>query len=283
MFMMKKLAQILTATICMAGLLSAPGGRAESLPLWEIGAGIGSITVPDYRGSDVTSTYVLPVPYIVYRGEFLKADRGGVRGTLFENDQLEVDLSLNGTLPANSKDNPTRRGMADLKPTVELGPTVNLNLWHAPNRKARLQLRAPVRASITVQSSPRHIGWLFSPNLNLEVRDPAGLPDWKLALAAGPIFANRKYNAHYYSVSAADATAARAAYAAAGGYSGAQITMILSKRFPRYWVGGFMRYDTVAGAVFDDSPLVKKRGGVSAGIAIAWVFSESSRRVTVEE
>lgn len=44
-----------------------------------------------------------------------------------------------------------------------------------------------------------------------------------------------------------------------------------------------MRYDTLAGTVFDDSPLVKRRHAVSAGIAMSWVFSESSRLVNIEE
>jgi hypothetical protein len=33
-----------------------------------------------------------------------------MRGTLFESDWLQLDLSLDGTLPARSKDNPARRG-----------------------------------------------------------------------------------------------------------------------------------------------------------------------------
>jgi outer membrane scaffolding protein for murein synthesis (MipA/OmpV family) len=144
-----------------------------------------------------------------------------------------------------------------------------------------LDFRTPVRTSITVESSPRQIGWLFSPNINLDVKDPAGFSGWNLGMLAGALFNDRDYNAHFYSVSSSEATAARPAYSAGGGYSGSQFTMALSKRFPRYWVGGFMRYDTLAGAVFDDSPLVKKRSAVSAGIAITWVFNESSTLVDV--
>jgi outer membrane scaffolding protein for murein synthesis (MipA/OmpV family) len=59
--------------------------------------------------------------------------------------------------------------------------------------------------------------------------------------------------------------------------------MALSRRFPRYWVGGFMRYDTLAGAVFENSPLVKRSSTVSAGVAVTWVFSESSKLVDVTE
>ncbi len=61
----------------------AEPGHAELKPLWEAGLGIGAVTFPDYRGSDRTQTYMLPVPYFVYRGEFLKADRNGLRGLFF--------------------------------------------------------------------------------------------------------------------------------------------------------------------------------------------------------
>jgi outer membrane protein len=222
-----------------------------------------------------------PISFIA--GEFLKADREGVRSTLFESDKVEVNVSLNGTLPVKSKDNPARRGMSDLEPTLELGPTVNLKLWHSTDQKMRLNVRAPVRTAITIESSPRQIGWLFSPNLHLDVKDPAGLSGWRLGLQTGPVFSDRNYNAYFYSVSPSDATAARPAYSATGGYSGSQFAMTLSKRFPRYWVGGFVRYDALAGAVFDDSPLFKKSSGVSAGIAVAWVFGESSRLVNVAD
>jgi outer membrane protein len=281
--MKKNFCGVAALTACLAGLLLSPVSRAEQLPLWEAGLGVAAISLPDYRGSDVIQTYVLPAPYFIYRGEFLKADRNGLRSMLFDSERVEVNLSLNATLPVNSKDNPARRGMADLKPTVELGPTVSVNLWQSPDQKMKLDFRTPLRAGVTVESSPKHIGWLFSPNLNLDVKDPAGFSGWNLGMLAGALFNDRKYNAHFYSVGSADATATRPAYSAGGGYSGSQLTMALSKRFPRYWVGAFMRYDTLAGAVFDSSPLVKKRSNVSAGFAITWVFNESSTLVNVVE
>jgi len=57
----------------------------------------------------------------------------------------------------------------------------------------------------------------------------------------------------------------------------------LSKRFPSYWTGAYVRYDTLAGATFESSPLVKSRGYWSAGIGIAWLISHSSRVVEVPD
>jgi outer membrane scaffolding protein for murein synthesis (MipA/OmpV family) len=263
--------------------LAAPAARAELLPLWEAGAGLATISLPDYRGARERSNYVLPLPYFVYRGERLKADREGLRGTLFDSDRVEVNLSLNATLPVNSDDSQARRGMTDLKPTVELGPTVNLTLWRSAGRDMKLDFRAPVRTAITLESSPKQIGWLFSPSLNLDIRDPTGFAGWNLGILTGPIFSNREYNAHFYSVGAADATAQRPAYAAPGGYAGSQFTLGLSRRFARYWVGAFLRYDTLAGASFAASPLVARTHGVAAGFGISWILGESTRLVAAPQ
>lgn len=70
---------------------------------------------------------------------------------------------------------------------------------------------------------------------------------------------------------------------ASGGYSGAQATLTLSRRFSRGWVGDFLRYDTLSGSVIEDSPLVKQSDAVSVGLALSWVFKESAKRVDAEE
>jgi hypothetical protein len=42
-----------------------------------------------------------------------------------------------------------------------------------------------------------------------------------------------------------------------------------------------MRYDTLDGAVFENSPLVKRDHSVMAGLSLAWVFAESRGKVEV--
>lgn len=280
---MKTTARLPAAALTLAGLLALPVCHAETRPLWELGAGLTVLGMPDYRGSDVTNVHVWPIPYLVYRGKILRVAQGGLRGLLFDSERLEANISLNGTLPAIDGDNPARQGMEDLRPTVEVGPTADLHLWHSADHKTKLDLRLPVRTSITLESDPRQIGWLFSPNLILEVRDPAGFSGWNFSLQGGPYFNDREYNAYFYSVTPNEATADRPTYNASGGYSGSQVMVTLTKRFARYWVGGFARYDALSGAVYEGSPLVETQHAVAAGIAMSWVFSESSRRVEVEE
>jgi outer membrane protein len=269
--------------ICLLGLCMLPRAYAEQKPLWEAGIGVGAINLPDYRGSDESHTYALPIPYFVYRGEHLKADRNGVRGILYESDKVDLNLSVNGTVPVHSEDNAARKGMTNLKPTIEVGPTANIALWQTLDKKTKLEFRTPIRATMTVESSPKYIGWVFTPAVNLDVKDPLELRGWNFGLSTGLVINDRRYNQYFYSVSSADATVTRPAYEAPGGYSGAQFTLAASKRFPQFWLGSFVRYDTLGHAVFRDSPLVKKQYAVTGGIAIAWIISQSGQIVTSDD
>ena len=70
-----------TALACaLAATLSALPVRAESTPegprrpLWELGAGVAAVQLPDYVGADVSHRYLLPVPfgaltYLLWRRE----------------------------------------------------------------------------------------------------------------------------------------------------------------------------------------------------------------------
>ena len=253
---------------------------ASQVPLWELGAGLAAIDFPHYRGSNERKSYVLPIPYVVYRGDFLKIDRQSVRGQLFQSDKVELDVSLNGSVPV--KNNGARQGMPNLDPTLEIGPSLNIMLHKTASGKAEVELRLPVRAVIGSDFSYlRSVGWIFQPILNMDVKDPFGQTGWNLGTAIGPIFANRRYNQYFYGVDAQYARLDRPSYSARGGYAGTQFVVAMTKRFPTIWTTGFMKLDTLQGAVFEDSPMVKTKRYATVGFAITWIFSESTE--TVEE
>jgi outer membrane scaffolding protein for murein synthesis (MipA/OmpV family) len=259
---------------------AATGARAEQLPLWEAGAGATVISFPHYRGSDERRSWVLPFPYVVYRGEFLQADERRIRGLFFKTDRAELDVSINGTPPVDSGENEARRGMPDLDATLEIGPSLNFLLLRTDDRKTRLELRLPARAALASDFSHVNLaGWVFQPNLNMDTRDPFGFEGWNLGTLAGPMFSDRRYNQYFYGVDPAFATPDRPAYNAAGGYAGTQLIVALSKRYRDFWIGGFARWDTVNKAVFADSPLVKTNQYFAAGLAVAWIIGESRTRV----
>ena len=272
----------LLGALLLASLLNGAALAAEK-PLWEFGLGASALSLPDYRGSNHDGYYALPFPYLVYRGEFLKADRNGIRGTFFDNDRVELNVSVGASLPVSSDKSPARLGMPDLQPTVEIGPSLDLNLWRTPDRGTRLDVRLPVRSVITVNGGMQDIGWVFTPRVNLDVADVAGLPSWNLGMLAGPMYGSRRYHQYFYSVPSQYATATRPAFEAREGYAGTQFLMALSKRYPKYWLGAFVRWDTLKGATFEDSPLVSRNHYLAAGVGISWILGESSTRVQADE
>jgi len=250
-------------------------------PLLEYGLGVGAVAFEDYRGSNSSHAYPLPIPYVVYHGKFLKSDREGVRGTLFDQDRVELNLSFNATTPV--RNDRERNGMPDLKSTVELGPSLELHLLRSDDARIKFDLRMPLRAAFTVEASPRVIGWTFTPRFNLDVADPLGFIGWNLGVLAGPLFADRRYDDYFYTVAPRYATAARPVYQAVGGYAGTQTIAAWSKRFPRFWVGAYMRYDILSGAAFVDSPLVQRKSYWSTGFGISWMIHRSSTMVEVPD
>jgi outer membrane scaffolding protein for murein synthesis (MipA/OmpV family) len=269
--------------VALAALLPAIAAAGEEKPLWEVGVGVAALSFPAYRGSDKQHDFLMPVPYFVYHGDFLKADRHGIRGDLFDSDRVDLTLSFSASPPTKSDDVAVRVGMPNLKPTVEFGPELDVTLWRTENRARFVKLRMPLRAAFTVQGTPQDIGWIFSPNLNMDIGDLPGMPDWNLGLVAGPIWATRKQHEYFYGVAPQYATASRPAYAASGGYSGSQFIIALSKRFAKTWVGAFIRYDTLSGAAFEGSPLTAKRSFAAAGIGVSWVLDESKTHVWVDD
>lgn len=277
------LRNLLIATAAAATIAAMPrAAQPAELPLWEAGAGVAVLDFPDYRGSNERHTLVLPIPYLVYRGDFLKADRESIRGQFYKDDRLDLHLSVNGSIPLDSGDNSARRGMPNLDPTLEIGPNLTVMLLRSDT--THLNLRFPVRAVIATDlSHTRDAGWIFQPQINVDFYDRFPGPGWNLGFAAGPLFGDKRYHNYFYGVAPQFATPERPAYEAASGYAGMQWIAALSKRYPSYWVGGFVRADTLSGAVFATSPLVRQKDTFSVGIAASWVFSRSSKLVNVDE
>ena len=250
-------------------------------PLWELGLGVAAVRFPDYRGSDQSSTYALPLPFVAYRGRFLRADRDGARAILFADRRIVVDMSLSASVPTKSNHSDARQGMPDLAGTFEVGPNLNIELWQSGDRRLKVDLRLPLREAITLQTAPKAIGVTFSPHLSLDVRGFAGR--WNLGLLAGPLYADRRYHGYFYSVAREFATATRPAYDAPGGYAGWRATTALSRRVGNAWLGGFIRYDGLHGAAFAPSPLVRRDSSFTAGIGVSWIFAVSGQRVVIDD
>jgi outer membrane scaffolding protein for murein synthesis (MipA/OmpV family) len=97
------------------------------------------------------------------------------------------------------------------------------------------------------------------------------------------MFADKRYHNYFYGVPPEFATPERPAFRAEGGYSGLQALTTISRRSRNWWIGGFARWDTLAGATIEDSPLTRQKNSFAAGMAVTWTFKRSARLTTAEE
>src|SRR5439155_626739 len=204
-----------------------------------------------------------------------------LRGRLLDQDRVALNLSVNGTTPVRSDS--SRHGMPDLRPTLEVGPSLDVHLWKSATALVTLDVRLPARAAFTVEASARMVGLFLAPHVNLDIAQRRGADGWKLGLLAGPLFANRRYDDYFYSVAPQYATADRPAFQAHGGYAGTQLIAALTRRYPSCWLGAYLRHDTLAGASFADSPLIRRDRYWSGGFGVAWIIRRSSRLVDSED
>lgn len=256
---------------------------AEEKPLWEVGVGAGLLQMPDYRGSNESRFYLLPYPYLVYRGDILKVDEHRISGQIFKTDRILLDFSGYGAVPVDSDDNSARTGMPDLDPTFELGPALKIKLLKNKEDKYKLDLSLPVRAFFSTDfSSVRHEGWVFSPRIDFMKDDLIAGTGVNLGISVGPMFADSGYHDYYYTVEHQYAKSWRPEYSASGGYSGSTLTVGLSKEYKQFVFNAFVSADFLQGATFEDSPLVKRENSIMSGISASWIFFKSDKIVNVE-
>ena len=239
--------------------------------------------MPDYRGSDEYRWYLLPFPYLTYRGDILKIDREQISGLLFKTNRLKLEMSFNGAVPVDSSKNTARQGMPNLDPTFEIGPSLQVMLAEDKSAEYKITLTFPIRAVFSTDFyGLKHAGWDFSPRLNIDQFNIGG-KGLDFGISIGPIFGDQTYHNYYYQVDKAFATPDRPAYSAQGGYGGMQCALSLSKQFKKVLVGGFLRAESLQGAVFSDSPLVKTNTSFLAGLYFYWTFMKSKTLVEADK
>jgi outer membrane scaffolding protein for murein synthesis (MipA/OmpV family) len=263
----------------IAIVLAAPA-YAYHLPVREGGLGAATLYVPAYRGAKDQKFFWLPVPYLAYRGDTVKIDEEGVRGELYQGPRVQLDFSLAGNVPVSGDKHSARAGMRDLDPVGEAGPAMNVFLFQAENSpEHQFWLRLPLRAVVSVgEPLLDDQGWVFSPYLDWVWRRTNGNGYWRTSLAAGPMFASRRYHNYFYEVTAEDVTAARNEYHPGSGYSGSRATFTFTLNTRRWFIGAFARYDDLRGAEFVESPLVETDRYFALGVAVMKIFSRSEAK-----
>ena len=256
---------------------TAAAQEGPSQPLWEVGFLGGGLSQQAYPGAEQNVQRVLVLPYVVYRGKFLRVDRGNLGLRAIKTPTFEFDVGFSGALGSRANDIDARRGMPDLGTLVEFGPRLKWNL-STPTRPGEGRWRAefPLRGVFDLSDGLAHRGMAFEPELMFERRTLGGT---SYSTSLGAVWGDRRLNDTFYGVAPAYATASRAAYRADSGLIALRLSASLSRSLTPDWrVFAFGRYDSVAGAANEASPLVRQKGGASVGVGVAWTWMRSERR-----
>lgn len=268
----------LLAVTAQASTVTTAADGDQALPLWELGVFGGTASTPAYPGSSDRSARTLVLPFGIYRGEVLRADRSGVGARLINTDKLEFDIGFALSLPARSSDVAARRGMPDLGTLVEFGPRLKIKLAE-PTPTSRVRLELPLRAVIEVKGGLQRQGATFEPRLAYEVADNADRAGrWQVEASLGAVFGNGAINDYFYAVAPNFATQDRPGYQARSGLMLTRAGLAGSWQLNPDWrLYSFMRYDSYARAANRASPLLLQNSGVSAGAGFAWTWRRSAR------
>lgn len=269
----------LIAPLLFCAVAALPA-RAQQLPVFEVGVAGGGGSIPAYPASSQNQVRGLVVPYLIYRGNVLRSDDGGVRARTSLMDGVELSVSASGGVNASSDDVTARQGMPDLQWLGEVGPNLRFILWRGENEAspARLVLDTPVRAVFSTDwSSVSFRGFTFAPDIAYE-RLHVFSQYARLRVSAGLLFGTDAYADYFYDVAPEYARPGRPAYNAQAGYVGARVSV--SYRLPiterlSVVVGG--RIENFSGSANADSPLYRSEwnGTVVAGFAFSLWRSEA--------
>lgn len=260
------------ALVCCCASKAAHAQDDAGLPLWELGAfGVG-VSQQAYPGSSAQVERLLVLPYVVYRGRFLRAERGSAGIRALKTDDVELDVGVASAFGSRSDDIPARSGMPDLGMLVEIGPRLTWKLGAGPGG-GRWQAEFPWRGVFDLNDALAHKGMAFEPTLRFERRSSQG---WQYHASVGAVIGDQRLADTFYGVSPVHATLQRPAYAARSGLIAWRLGTTLSRRVTaNLRLFAFARVDAVAGAANRASPLVDRRTGASVGFGFTHTLLQS--------
>ena len=193
---------------------------------------------------------------------------------------MELNLSIGGSLPSNSEDNPTREGMPDLETLLELGPGL---LWHlkrpSKNSPWKFALNIPLRLAASVDFfKAKERGLVFQP-MFYAIYDGFLFKNSTWFLSLSTLFASKKYQSYFYDVPEQFVKVERPVYSSSSGYMQSSLSLGMAYRFSKNWsmFSGVLhtRYEESKNI---NSPLHVRNSNTSFALGILWWFYKSEKR-----
>ena len=261
------------AALSTAALAQVPAGPGAA-PLWELGGVVLGVSQNAYPGSDQQVNRALALPYFIYRGDVLRADRETVGIRALKTETFDLDVGFAGAFGSGSQTIDARHGMRKLGTLVEMGPRLKWDLGAGP-AGGRLSAEFPARAVLDLSDKAAHRGWSFEPKLTYARRSASG---WRYSASVSAIVADTRLAQTFYEVRSSEATAMRPAYTAESGLVSLRLGTAFSRSLGKDWnLFGFARLDTVAGAANESSPLARRSTGGTVGLGVVYTWMRSER------
>lgn len=256
----------LTATAA-AAQEPAEAAAPPRLPLWEAGFfGVGG-SQQAYPGSKQQVRSGIVLPFLIYRGDWLRSEEGSVGVRALRSATTEIDVGLAGSFGSAPRNNDARRGMPRIGTLAELGPRVKFDLGPAPGG-GRWRAALPLRAVLDVDHAFDYRGVAFEPDIGWGRRSSSG---WGYGVNLGLMVGSRRLAETFYEVAPEFVTPTRPLYDAKAGLISTRLGINAFRPLSRDWrFFAFARIDTVKGAANRSSPLVDKPTGASVGIGLSW-------------
>lgn len=268
-------ASVATAFIAFASLMPLAAAADEAQKsIWQdltLGVGIAAINYPHYPGSAQTATFVSPLPYLEYDGDWLSVDRDGIQAHLFEDDRITLDLSVSGSLPVNNDDDQLREGMPDLELILEVGPELEIRLSEFGAHS--FELHVPFRAALEIDPSRgiEPVGWVFDPRLNYLWAQSG----WEFEIDLGLYAADQTYNQLLYGIRPQDALDDRPIYRANGGLVGYRLSSTLRYDVNDWTFLAYARAMDLSSSDNSMSPLFLDDQYLAYGVGAIWRFKRA--------
>ncbi len=241
---------------------------------WLLGLGIGVFDYQLYPGAKATNRLYLPAPYFTFRSPELEIDRG-IRGFLYNSENIVLDISADFALPVDSDDTQARKGMPDLDFMLQFGPSIEFLLNDRSKNYFDVRFEVPVRVAVVTDfNSVDNIGYLIEPRFSFNHRRLTKT-GFSQKVVIGIKLATQDLHAYYYDVAAEFSTDTRHVFNSDAGFGGSFAKYGFSYKTRDFIYWAFLRYQSLRGAEFEDSPLVLKKDYYFVGFGFAWIFAGS--------
>ncbi len=92
------------AALLIAPVMAAAQVGTPAEPLWEIGAVAFGVSQQAWPGASDTVRQGLALPYVLYRGPWLRIDRGSLGLRAVRTDTFELDVGAAGSFDTSGAD-----------------------------------------------------------------------------------------------------------------------------------------------------------------------------------